>query len=110
MTRILTLAALSAAALVTTPAFAEEHVWQTGAGFTVRTDGLDLARMDHRARLLRRVEDASARICRDQGARSLRQACAETVVGQALAAAPISLRPVLARAIQERDGMAVASR
>ncbi len=110
MARIFTLAALSAAAFVITPALAEEHVWQTGAGFTVRTAGLDLDRMDHRARLLRRVEEAGLRLCRDQGARSLRRACVDTVVGQALATAPLGLRPVLARAIEEREGMAVASR
>ena len=110
MTRTFTLAALSAAAFVTTPAFAEEHVWQTGADYTVRTTGLDLGRVDDRAQLLRRVEFASARLCRHLPSRRQRETCADETLDQALAQAPDMLRPVLARALRERESVSLAGR
>ncbi len=110
MTRIFILAALSAATFVTTPALAEEHVWQTGSDFTVRTTGLDLDRATGRARLLHRVEYAGARLSRHLRPSRVREDCAAETVQQALARAPATLRPVLAQALREREGIAVASR
>ena len=110
MTRIFILAAMSAATFVTTPAFAEEHVWQTGADFTVRTTGLDLNRVADRARLLQRVEYASARLCSHLISRRQRDDCTAETLQQALARAPGTLRPVLARAMGERDRMNGAGR
>ncbi len=106
----LALAGLALLGFVTTPAIAEKHVWPTGTGFRVRATDLDLQRPDHRARLLRRVEHASARLCLDRDTRDLRLACTASVLAETIAAAPVHLRPALARAIAERDGMAVASR
>ena len=110
MTRSFILAALSAATLVTTPAFAEEHVWQTGADFTVRTTGLNLGLVGDRAQLLRRVEYASARLCRHVRSRRYREDCIAETLQQALAQAPGALRPALARALGERNRMDMASR
>lgn len=109
MTRMLALATLSAAAFVTTPALGEEHVWQTGHEFTVRATGLDLDRVADRARLLQRVEYASARLCRHVRSRGRRQACTAETFAQAMARSG-ALRPVLAQALRERDGMAMAAR
>jgi UrcA family protein len=110
MNRIFIVAALSAAAFVITPALAEEHVWQTGSDYTVRTTGLDLGRAAGRARLLHRVEYASARLCRHLRPRRVREDCTAETIQQTLARAPDMLRPVLAQALRERDGVAVASR
>ncbi len=104
------LTGLALVGFVTTPARAEEHVWQTGDGFTVRATGLDLARADHRGRLLRRVEHASARLCLDYRSRGLRRACAGIVLEHAVANAPSALQLVLRQALHERSVFAVASR
>ena len=110
MTRTFFTAALFAATIVTTPALAEEHVWQTGAEYTVRFADLDLSLVGDRARLLRRVEFASDRICRNHRSRRQRAACVDDVLRNAMAQAGPALRPVLARALSEREGMAMAAR
>ncbi len=110
MTRMFIIAALSATTFVATPALAEDHVWQTGSDFTVRAGDLDLNRAGDRAVLLRRVEFASARICRNHRSRRQRGYCTADVFQHAMSAAPAALRPALARARDERDGVAMASR
>jgi UrcA family protein len=110
MTRIFIIAALSAATFVTTPALGEEHVWQTGADFTVRAGDLDLRQTGDRARLLHRVEYASARLCAHLNSRRQRNACAAETFQQAMSAAPAVLRPLLVLAVRERDGVAMAAR
>ena len=110
MTRTIIIAALSAATFVTTPALAEEHVWQTGPEFTVRFADLDLTRLADRARLLHRVEYASGQLCRHIRSRRQRASCADDVFRNAVTMAAPMLRTVLARAVSERDGVQMASR
>jgi UrcA family protein len=110
MTRTFIIAALSVATFVTTPARAEEHVWQTGAEYTIRFADLDLSQVVDRARLLRRVEFASDRICRNHRSRRQRAICVDDVFRNAMAQAGPALRPVLARALSERVGVAMAAR
>ncbi len=57
-------AAMCAAAAVAAPAAAREQVWQTGDGYSVRAEGLDLFSAAGREKLLARVDWASARLCR----------------------------------------------
>jgi UrcA family protein len=110
MTRIFITAALSAATFVTTPALAEEHVWQTGSDFTVRAGDLDLRQAGDRARMLHRVEYASARLCRHLNSRRQRTSCTAETFEQAMSTAPATLRPLLVLALRERDGVAIAAR
>jgi UrcA family protein len=104
------IAALSAATFVATPVLAEDHVWQTGSDFTVRANDLDLSRAGDRALLLRRVEFASARLCGNHHSRRQRGYCTADVLQHAMSTAPAALRTVLANALNERGGVAMASR
>lgn len=95
---------------ITTSAWAEPHVWQNGAGFTVRATGLDLGTTDGRAGLLRRVDVAAAQTCRFARPRVARDRCAEAVRADALATAPASLREPVRVALRERAAVRFAGR
>jgi UrcA family protein len=98
------------ALLITTPALAEPHVWQTGDGFTIRATGLDLRTTDGREALLRRVDHASARMCRTATPRIERERCAGARRAEAIARAPIALRTSLALALAAREQTRLAAR
>ena len=110
MIRTLFTPALALAACVTTPALAEEHVWQTGDGFTIRDPGLDLRNAGDRARLLARIDFASARMCRDRGvqrrARRLRQSNDPASAGRSAC----GMRVAVAAAQRERQSARLAAR
>jgi UrcA family protein len=110
MTRTPALAALLMCFVFTTPAAAEEQVWQNGDGFSIRSTGLDLTRFDDRERLLRRVDSASARLCRGVSPRTDRILCAKEAQERAIAGAPAMLRPQLRAALTAREETRLASR
>lgn len=110
MTRLLLIPTLALTALATTPAHAEEQVWFTGDGFTVRTTGLDLASSAGRAALLRRIDHAGRRACAEVTPRIDRQACRDQVTQQAVAAAAPEVRTAVAAARLEQDAVRLAGR
>ncbi len=95
-------AAMCAAAALAAPAAAREQVWQTGDGYSVRAEGLDLFSAAGREKLLARVDWASARLCRDVRPARDRKTCADEVRKSALHAAPAEIRRALADALQAR--------
>jgi UrcA family protein len=98
------------ALLITTPALAEPHVWQTGDGFTIRATGLDLRTTDGRDALLRRIDYAATRLCRPVPIRAERKACAELVRAQVIADAPAPLKGSIRMAIARRAETRLAAR
>lgn len=103
MLRTALIAALAAAAI---PAPAPAHSWKIGHdSYRIYFDDLDLGQRDGRAAALDRVERAAARLCADAPVAADRRACAGAVLEDAAAR-----RPALARALQERDGTALAQR
>lgn len=80
---------IASAALVfasTGPAAAAGHTWRLGdQAFNVHLDDLNLSVASGRAQALVRVEAVAARLCRDAGVRTARQACEADVVQQAAA-------------------------
>lgn len=110
MTRLFFIPALALAAVATTPAVAEEHVWLTGDGFTVRTTGLDLTTPAGRVGLLRRIETASQRLCAGVTPRVSRTECAERAADRAVAAAGPVVATAFATAQIERQSPRYAVR
>jgi UrcA family protein len=110
MIRSTALAALLLTLTITTPAAAEEHVWQVGQDFTVRATGLDLGTTDGRERLLRRVEAATARVCGKLQLRIDRLQCVELTQADVLASAPAALRGPLQTALAARQETRLAAR
>jgi UrcA family protein len=96
--------------LITTPALAEPHVWQTGEGFTVRATGLDLSTTDGREKLLKRVDVAVERLCRTAGVRVERQDCADRTRTAVIAAAPAGLKKPIRLALAARGTTRLAAR
>ena len=94
----------------TTPAMAEPHVWQTGEGFSVRATGLDLRTTDGRSALLRRVDAAAVKLCRETPLRSDRLACRAEARSRAIAVAPGPVKGAIDLALRERQEMRLAGR
>src|SRR5687767_12461508 len=101
MIRKLLIPAFALLAIGSTAAQAEEHVWRTGDGFTIRLGDLDLDSAAGRTSLLRRLDHVATEICRDAGARIRRSTCVRAVQDQALASAPARLRNIVAAARQQ---------
>lgn len=110
MSRIIPAALVAAALAIAAPAAAEDGIWRAGQGLVVKAHGLDLARVDGRAELLRRVEFAAERLCRGQSPQTRRRACAEARTHSAVAAAAPDLQRAFAQALAERQSRSVASR
>jgi UrcA family protein len=102
--------ALLMALTINMPAAAEEHVWQTGDGFSVRATDLDLRTTEGRERLLRRIDHAASRLCRGVAPRIDREGCTNEARAQALAAAPAHLRASLEPALLTREERRLAVR
>ncbi len=109
MNRTLPLAALLAA-IVTTPALAEPHVWRIGDGFSIRATGLDLGTTDGRAHLLLRVDAAAAKLCKGAPNKADRLACQAETRAQAVAATPDGLKSAIELAVAERNRTRLAAR
>lgn len=96
--------------LITTPALAEPHVWQTGEGFSIRATGLDLRTTDGREKLLKRVDVAVERLCRPIAIRADRRDCAEQTRAAVISGAPAAMREPIRLAIAARETTKLASR
>ena len=84
MTRKLLIPALALTVLGTTPALAQEQVRKVGDGFIVRTADLNLAQDSGRNEMMRRLRQASGRICAKVTPRLSRIQCVQATVNEAL--------------------------
>lgn len=110
MTRLIPIPALALAAMAITPASAEEHVWATGDGYTIRAAGLDLATVAGRAALLRRIETAGQRLCTGVAPRVDRSGCISRATDRAVAGAASAIRAAYAAALLDRGPPRYAER
>lgn len=83
-------------------ALAEDNVWQTGAGFTIRTGDISLSDADGRATLLKRVEFAGRKLCAKVKPRRRFNKCVDASTARAMQAGPEPMRRSLELAIRER--------
>lgn len=110
MIRAFAAVAICAAAALAAPAGAKEQVWQTGEGYSVRAKRLDLSTAAGREKLLKRIDWASARLCRDVRLTLDRQDCTGELRKSALDGAPAPIRTALADALQARGAKRWARR
>ena len=99
-------AAMGFIATLAAPAQADGHSWQIGNdSFHIYYTESDMNSMAGRAALLRRIERAAARLCRDS--RDRKECAADTVRG---AARDVRGGSIVRLALSERDGVGLAAR